>query len=166
MADQKYFLDTNIFISSYRGFYAMDIVPSFWEALSKTALKTKRIYIPDMIKEEVLRNEDELTDWLRENIASFKETLSSVDSVQKSFTKIADWANSTDRFTENAKKTFLSCADPWIIAHAMTYGGKVVTMEVPAPGSKTKIKIPDVCNQFNVKYITLYSFMRELKICI
>jgi predicted nucleic acid-binding protein len=166
MADQKYFLDTNIFISSYRGFYAMDIVPSFWEALSETALKTGRIYIPDMIKEEVLRNEDGLTNWLRENISSFKETLSSAEDVQKSFTKIADWTNSADQFTENAKKTFLSCADPWIVAHTMTYGGKVVTMEVSAPESKRKIKIPDVCMQFKVPYITLYSFMKELKICI
>lgn len=166
MADQKYFLDTNIFITPYRTYYAMDIVPSFWEALSETALKTGRLYIPEMIKKEISQVEDGLTNWLRKNMSSFKETLSSVEDVQKSYSKIADWTNSTERFTENAKKTFLSCADSWIIAHALAYDGKVVTMEVPAPGSKTKVKIPDVCKQFNVKYITLYSFMKEMKICI
>lgn len=168
MADQKYFLDTNIFITPYRTYYAMDIVPSFWTALSDTAIKTGQLFIPDMVKNEIVRENDPLSSWLKDNLSCFKETVSSSIKVQSFFREIVDWIEQNEHYKENAKKIFLDsgCADPWIIAHAKINGGKVVTLETPDPNSKRRIKIPDVCTQFQVPYITLYSFMREMKICI
>lgn len=168
MADQKYFLDTNIFITPYRTYYAMDIVPSFWTALSDTAIKTGQLFIPDMVKNEIFREDDQLSSWLKNNLSCFKETASSSIKVQSFFREIADWVEQNEHYKENAKKIFLDfdCADPWIIAHAKINGGKVVTLETSDPNSKRRIKIPDVCIQFQVPYITLYSFMKEMKICI
>lgn len=38
----------------------------------------------------------------------------------------------------------------------------IVPHEVIQPFGKQKIKIPDVCNQFGVRYISLMEMLREL----
>lgn len=44
----------------------------------------------------------------------------------------------------------------------MATGATVVTREQPAPESKKKIKIPDVCNAFDVGWTDPFSLYRSL----
>ena len=59
----------------------------------------------------------------------------------------------------------LDGADPWIIAHAKAYGGRVVTFEKRAPQSR-KPKIPDICDVFGVNSLNIYELLKELNISI
>ena len=53
-------------------------------------------------------------------------------------------------------------ADPWLIAYAKKYDFVLVSEETSEPHRKNKVKIPDVCNSFNVKCINMIKMFREL----
>ncbi|HTQ67037.1 MAG TPA: DUF4411 family protein, partial [Puia sp.] len=58
-----------------------------------------------------------------------------------------------------------SLADPWIVAHALKENACVVTKEekVTAPNT-TRIKIPNVCENMNIRWINDFEFVEELNI--
>ena len=70
------------------------------------------------------------------------------------------------RFKENYKQSFLSGADPWLIATAKTNKHTVVTFEKMPPADTTKVKIPAICRQMEVAYEDLYEMMRTLNLRI
>jgi len=47
------------------------------------------------------------------------------------------------------------------VAHAWTYGGKVISRERRQPDAK-KPKVPDVCAQFGVEISTPWAMLRSL----
>lgn len=51
--------------------------------------------------------------------------------------------------------------DAWIIAYAKANNATVVTHEVSAPKS-TKVKIPDVCDYFDIKHINTFEMLQRL----
>jgi len=63
---------------------------------------------------------------------------------------------------ENGPQHFLDGADPWIIAQAKVRGDVVVTHEKLVNDESTKVKIPNICVQFGVKYVDTYKMLREL----
>ena len=67
-------------------------------------------------------------------------------------------------FTPNAIQEFLETdhADPWLIAFAMSNNWTIVTYEKSQPERKNRIKIPEVCNKFNVRHIDTIKMFREL----
>jgi len=79
------------------------------------------------------------------------------------YDEIADYVNRN--FPQYQAADFLDGADPWLIAHAKAYGGKVVTFEVSAPSS-TKPKIPDIAKVFDVVTLDIYRMIRELQIVL
>ena len=63
-------------------------------------------------------------------------------------------------YPSHQASAFLGGADPWVIAQALCDGSTVVTHESHAgPGSK-KVKIPNVCEAFGVRYIKIYDLLR------
>ena len=49
-----------------------------------------------------------------------------------------------------------------MIAQAVADGSAVVTLETEVPANSQKVKIPNVCNQFNARHINTYQMLREL----
>lgn len=84
--------------------------------------------------------------------------VASIDAVKDEITAgtgdLVDWAR--------ARPDSFDSADYKLIAHAMATGSTVVTREQPAPDSKEKIKIPDVCKDFNVAWTDPFSLYRAL----
>jgi hypothetical protein len=58
---------------------------------------------------------------------------------------------------------FSKGADPWLIAHALDDGGVVVTKESELRPEAQKVRIPDVCHQFNVRCVDTLGVLKELK---
>ena len=70
-----------------------------------------------------------------------------------------------ERYPDNqARRRFLSGADPWLLAHAMVYGGAVVTLEQRVKDDSKQAKIPNVGDNFRVQSMTTYGMLRELGI--
>lgn len=161
-----YLVDSNFFIQAHRAYYPLDVVTSFW---SKVAELSNRGNIKsiDKVKIEIYDNsthEDELKQWCVKNLpfGFFIET----GYVVSNYAEIAKWANSMAyHFRKNAIDEFLATnkADPWLVATAMEEGYTLVTYEKSEPNRRSRIKIPEVCNYFGVRYIDTVQMLREMK---
>ena len=154
----EFWLDANSLIEPKNGPYGFDIAPGFWTFLEHKIIEG--IIASSVMVYGELENgvEDDLLQWARKQ----KDKGLFIDPdpiVQAVFREIADYVNG--EYPQYQASDFLSGADPWLIAHAKAYGGKVVTFEISASLSK-KPKIPDVCHNFDVKCINIYKMAREL----
>ena len=66
-----------------------------------------------------------------------------------------------NQFELQQAQSFLDGADPWVIAQAKVDGSVVVTREVPAGTYSKKVKIPNVCLEFDVEYVNTYTMLRD-----
>jgi len=161
----KYILDSNFFIQAHRSIYPLDVVQSFWLKV-KSLSEDGTIVSIDKVKKEIFDNsahEDELKLWCDSNLPS--DFFINTDSVLNNYVSIVSWTNSmSHHYTTAAIQEFLETdlADPWLIAFAMSNNWTIVTYEKSEPNRKNRIKIPEVCNQFGVRYINTIEMLREL----
>lgn len=154
-----FWLDTDSLIRAKNGPYGFDIAPGFWTFLEQKASEGIIASSVTVYGELEHGAEDDLLQWAKQQ----KDVGFFVDAdplVQAAFRQIADYVNNT--YPQHQASEFLNGADPWIIAHAKAYGGRVVTFEKGAPNSK-RPKIPDICQQFRMEdCLNLYEMAREL----
>lgn len=165
-----YCLDSGIYITAHRNYYAFDIVPGFWDALLDLAAADQIcscIPVFDEIAGKA-QGADLLAVWSRQNKAALFREID--DEVTDAYSQLANFAAA--RYEPQHHTKFLNGADPWVIAYALAKGLTVVTSESAKqreetiPGSnlfRGKIKIPNMCNHFGVRSIDTYAFLRETK---
>ena len=159
--DKKYLVDSNIFITAHRTLYPFDIAPGFWKQLIDKA--SEKIIIIEKVSSEILIGQDELTDWFLENKDKFNVLDIPEEEVLLSYGKIISSINDNKQYKETAKIEFASIADSWLCAYGQAYNYTIVTNERYSPHSQRQIFIPNVCAEFDIKYIDLLQFMREVK---
>ena len=164
-----YCLDTSVYVQAHRLYYAFDIAPPFWKALGRLA-QDGIIISPIAVYKELMEGKDELKEWAKEH----RNTLF-VDpdsGVSDAYTQVADYSNNHYHDQHWIRK-FLDGADPWVVAQAKSDNLTVITME----GEKKRedkdrtsgriigeIKIPNMCNHFGIKAMSIYDLLRALKI--
>ncbi|MFI5124450.1 MAG: DUF4411 family protein [Chitinophagales bacterium] len=156
---ERYCLDANILIQAWQKYYSPKFCPGYWELLNQLG-RTGRIFIPQMVLDEITRTEDDLSLWLRDG----KIPIRKIDQLVTQRLKEIYDANPMHKFlVDNTRQR--SIADPWVIAHALNEAACVVTKEekVTASGS-TRIKIPNVCDNMAVRWINDFQFIEELNI--
>ncbi len=163
-----YIADSNFFIQAHRAYYPLDldVMKGFWDKVVELSEQDILRSI-DKVKAEIYDNsshEDELKKWCQENLPNdfFLSTESSVGN----YAEIANWANlMKQHYTQNAIDEFLAAdlADPWLVAYAVGKDITIVTYEKSEPNRRNRIKIPEVCNQFRVRYINTVEMLRELR---
>ena len=82
MSSSVYLLDANVFIQSAKGYYALDLAPSFWDAILENAAKGHLQSI-DRVKIEIDRQKDELQEWTEENFRPFFQTTERQDVLEQ-----------------------------------------------------------------------------------
>ena len=155
-----FWVDTDSYVSPSRGPYRFALLPQFWAKLEELA-QAGIIASPDAVFEELNGYEDSLEEWSIQQ----RDTLflpASVD-IQSSFNQVIQGVQSNPRFKPHHIAKFSDGADPWLIAYAMSLGGRIVTFEKPEPHS-TKPKIPDVAGDFGIQCIQIYDMLSELNI--
>lgn len=161
-----YVLDANVFIGAHRGYYAFDIVPSFWNTLVNLAGSSKICSI-DKIQQEIInpqdKEPDELHQWTSENFRTYFESTDAFDVLQN-YGEIQRWANNEPQFTEAAKDEFARNADAWLIAYAKAKGHTLVTHEVYNADMRRRILIPVVCKKFEVECINTFKMLKDLQV--
>ncbi|HZJ84279.1 MAG TPA: DUF4411 family protein [Syntrophomonadaceae bacterium] len=160
--DKRFVLDTNILVYCHRIIYPFDMAPAFWRQLVEKG--GQKIILIDKVKEEILRNEDQLSDWLKENENNFTIVEVGKLSVIECYSKIITSVKENQQYKETAKAQFAEVADSWLCAYGMSSGDIIVTEEKYEPDSKKSVKIPNVCREFSIDYIGLLEFMRKLDI--
>lgn len=155
-----YLFDANAFMEASRLYYAFAIAPGFWTWLGDPA-HTGQVASIDAVKDEITAGTGDLVDWARARPAAF--WLADTADIVAAMTEIAAWVTSPDRrYRQEAIDDFLDSADYALIAHAMAAGATLVTREQPAPDAKRKVKIPDVCDAFDVAWSDPFSVYRTL----
>lgn len=158
-----YLLDTNIFITA-KNDLPMDIYPSFWKALTQLA-STGKFRSIKKVEDEIRKGKDELVDWIDNNlpqdffIPESSNTLAALSTVTQ-------WTILNNVYSQAAKNEFVTVADSWIIAEALSQVVTVVTHETPDPLCRKRVKIPDVCNAVGVNFCNLNDAFRVLGVTI
>ncbi|AFM26547.1 DUF4411 family protein [Desulfomonile tiedjei] len=162
MKGARYLLDANVFIEAARRYYAFDLVPAFWNMLISLA-NNRQIESIDRVQDELLRGNDDLAAWVRNDFAS---AFSSTDdaSVIGNYSDIMAWVQSENQYHDLAKREFAAGADGWLIAYAKHNGHTIVTQEVLDLQRKNRVPIPNVCQKFGVKSVNTFGMLRELNI--
>ena len=155
-----------------------DIAPGFWAALDAEN-RAGRVFSVEEVYRELERHIENsrennpgmrpLREWIQQRRATLFIQPGAAESAAMG--RVSDFATAT--YSPAHCRRFLNGADPWLIAAAMVSGGSVVTNErpnqLPNPNPVTglidsAIKIPNICNRFNVATATLPQMMRSLGI--
>lgn len=159
LSDKKYCLDANVLIQAWQKYYSPKICPSYWDLLDYFGSQ-KIVFIPEIVYDEIIRTEDDLSEWLK----SSKISIQKIDEHVTRCLKEIYSADPNHRYlVDNTKAR--SLADPWVIAHALKENAVVVTKEEKVTAlNSTKIKIPNVCEKMNVSWINDFQLIEELGI--
>lgn len=158
-----FLLDANVFIEAHRFYYAFDLVPSFWAWL-EGQFRAGEIGSVRRVREELLHKDqepDRLVDWVQKLDKAFwvapgEQTLNELQLLVR-------WAYAPERtYQSSAIEEFLGSADLYLIAEASAQGATVVTREQPAPNSRKRIKIPDVCLVHGIDLLSPFEAFRQL----
>ena len=158
--NKKYIIDSNIFITAHRQIYPFDIAPGFWEQIIKKG--ANQIIIIEPVNDEIAKGKDILTDWYLENKDQFEQLKIPDQIVLESYKDIINHLNTNDQYKQSAKYEFASIADSWLCAYGLAYDYTIVTLEKYQEGAKKRILIPNICKEFDINYIDLLQFMRQL----
>ncbi|OFX84253.1 MAG: twitching motility protein PilT [Bacteroidetes bacterium GWF2_33_16] len=159
-----YVIDSIFFIQAHRDIYPLDVAFSFWNKIKQLAGEGKIVSI-DKVKDELYDKNDALEAWCRNNLPEdfFKDT----SGIMIEYGQVTSWAVSkSSHYLPAAINEFLSAdeADAFIIAYVLNDKNNrtLVTQETSEPNRKSKIKIPEPCNEFSIRYIKTMEIFREL----
>ena len=157
-------LDSSIFIEAKKRYYAFDIVPTFWEKLAELAKEGKLCSI-DRVRNELTKKDDELKQWIKNSFDSYFHSTSD-DTILMFYRELMEWSSSNKQFNEEAKREFATAdiADAWLIAYAKVNNCIVATEERLNLNKKSKILIPNVCNEFKIEYVDTFQMLRQLEV--
>ena len=162
---KRFLLDANAFIEPRDRYYGFDLCPGYWTTLLQEHTRD-RVFSIDRIRSELVPRKkedwDDLAVWIDEIAPDtfFKKTED--QAVIDVFQGMVNWAYGSSQFTDAAKAEFASVADGWLVAYAKVNGLVVVTHEDYAPEIKKSVKIPNVCVEFDVEYVSVFKMLREL----
>lgn len=161
-----YLVDSSCFMTASQTSYPFDIAESFWQKMAECA-QNHLFYSIDKVKDEINANIDDLAKWCEKNLPDDFFISTENESVYQQFAMLVKWAQQKG-VKQTGFNKFIDAekADIYFVALASLNPSKytVVTEEMPAPYSKTDIKLPDACSAFNINSINFIQMLRELKI--
>lgn len=155
-----YLLDSNTYIQAKNSYYNMTFCPAYWDWLDQQAAQHQVGSISE-VYDELVDGSDSLADWVRSRRSHFIPTVS--PEIQSAMSDIANYVMALPRKPQANIDLFLEKADPWLIACAMVGGHTLVTHEVWQDPNSKKVKIPNICDQFGVRYINTFGLLSELE---
>jgi len=156
---ETYCLDANVLIQAWQKYYSPKLCPDYWDVLNELG-NQQRIFVPEMVYEEIVRTEDDLSQWLKTS----KILIRNIDEPVTKCLQAIYSANPTHaNLVDNTKAR--SLADPWVIAHAINEKATIVTKEEKiTAANSTRIKIPNVCANMGIRCINDFELVAELGI--
>src|SRR5690242_12509443 len=134
----KYCLDANVLIQAWQKYYNPKFCPDYWKVLIELG-KQAKIFIPEIVYEEITRTDDDLSKWLKGSKIPIEKINEPITiCLQKIYSSNPIHKNLVDNIKSR------SLADPWVIAHALNSNATVVTKEEKVTAANSpKIKIPN-----------------------
>lgn len=165
--NEVFIIDSNILIEPHKTYYSFDFVPEFWCFIKKN-IATKRIIILDIVYDEITVGTDALSTWIK-NIQNIDPLNHRTQEFLKHYADILNYIQTSGLYKIDALRSWSvpSVADPFLIAAAIHNNYTVITGERPNTGlnrtnPSPKVKIPDICAHFNVKWGNLFKMLTQL----
>jgi hypothetical protein len=158
-----FLVDSDVLIAAKNLYYAFDICPGFWMGLLQQH-ERGRVFSISRVRSELVAGHktEDLVRWVEDQVPETFFLAVDDGDVPTAYTEIMLWAQRHTMYHDRAKAKFATGADGWLVAYARVHGAVVVTNEQPAPESKTEIKLPDVCAQFEVPCKSVFTMLRDL----
>jgi hypothetical protein len=155
VAGPPYCIDTSAMIAAWVERYMPETFESFWERIDELS-RAGVLFAPEEVRLE-LRRPDELKKWAADRDGMFVDLADA--AYQAAATDAVDFVR-----TECGRRGLLLRpgdfkADPFVVALARTRGATVVHEEKRAREANARPKLPNVCDQFGVKEISLREFI-------
>lgn len=145
----RYSADTSAIIGAWRRRMPPDVFPSFWVKLD-ALIQHGDLACNEEVRREIRRKDDEIKAWLDARDHCVHETTAEIWAAAQEITRV---------FPMLAKAgTTKSEGDPFVIAFARVHGLTVITDE--GIGTGNVVKIPNVCNALQIKWVDLYGLAR------
>jgi hypothetical protein len=147
-------LDTSFLVNGWQKQYSPDVFPVIWDELDKL-MRQGRLSSCDEVYRDLEKQDDGLFAWAKVHRSIFctpeKRTLESLKVILEAFPNYSAVGGKISR------------SDPWIIAHARTVGGIVVTDEISAPRQRKTLppKMPDTCDALGIPWLKPIDFFRR-----
>lgn len=175
MNNNIYLLDANTFLTPSKDYYRFSIAPSYWNKINRLAeeglIKTIDKVNKELSPRTVESKKDDIQQWY-ENIFNGEIINTKQQEIFDEYRKVIEYLNASEKYNEKAFLEWSSnteVADPWLIATAKAFNYTVITMEKRRQYSGnplSKAKIPNICEDLNVRYISLFNMMEELEIIL
>ena len=169
MSDEKFLIDTNSFIEPYNKYYSFDLAANFQKQL-KYHIEIGNIALLDVVKDEISKGKDELSQWLND-IDILEEIDHRTPDIISNYSRVLQEIQDNPNYKETALANWAqeTVADALLIATALTNNYTIITFErgqrIPNRKDVFKnAKIPDVAEDLGVKVADLYYLMRTLGI--
>lgn len=166
---EVFIIDSNALITPYKFYYSFEIAPKFWDVVAKH-IALKNIVVFDKVFDEISSKDDQLSRWIK-SIDNLEQIRFKDSEIIGNYGEIMNYISTSGFYSPVAFDAWAQAtkADPWIIAAAMAYNYTVITFETFNQGLNVKhpskiVKIPNVCQQFNIKCKDLFYMMHELSI--
>lgn len=165
MVERTYIIDSDVFITAKNLYDSFDICPGFWKKLIHHHRKG-RVFSIDRVRSELLAGSktEDLVQWVRDEVPEGFFVQVDTEAVVHAYTDVMMWVQRHPKIFDYAKAKFATGADGWLVAYARVHGATVVTNEQSAPESRREIKLPDVCDQFEVQRDNIFAMLRALNI--
>lgn len=161
MSDTIYCMDTSALIHLKR-LYPMDVFQGLWREVSRL-VRSGRLIAPIEVSKKIEVKDDELLRWAKTHRRIFKklnaEQVAKVREIEHAFPSLVD------------PEKEVPDADPFVIALAIVenesqkqglFPGQCLVITQEAPGrSKGKIRIPDVCEHYQIERISIIDLLRK-----
>lgn len=154
-----YLLDANIYIHAKNLYYSFDFCPAYWDWLD-VEFETGKIASIDMVEHELKAGNDELLDWVKDRPEHF---LLCDDAETQRLVGVITQDLMEGDYNQQNRDSFLSGADPWIIAKAKTMDATVVSHESKITQQGKKVKVPNICQQYDVECISTFELLKILQ---
>ncbi len=153
-----YLLDSNTFIQAKNDFYRFSFCPGYWDWIID-GYHRGQIFSTEHVRQELLHLQDDLAKWIT-SFAPKGMFIKTTDASVNRYTAVVQWVNDHKTYKREHKDSFLSGADPWLIAEALSGNHTIVTFEKSQQGS-AKVKIPDVAHGFGVPTLRIYDVLEQ-----
>lgn len=160
---KKYLFDTNFFLDSHLRYYSHTFFNDFWELISYLSKKDNFKSIVK-VKQELIIKDDWISGFIKNNLP--KQFFINETKYGESYIQIINYSQNLN-VREIAKEKFADDkrADAWLIAVALKDGYTIVSNEkIVDIKEKKNIKIPRVCQDFQIECIDIFSFIQDNEI--
>lgn len=146
-----YSFDSGAFINGRRDLFIPSTFPTMWSNI-EGLIASGQVRAVDEVKREVSHYDDVTARWVKAQKGLFvpltRGVQEATSEVLAAHPRLISLGSSR------------SSADPFVVGLAMAEGGTVITQETPS-GKLHKPRIPDVCIDMGVPWMTLPQFVAE-----